>query len=139
MDDAGILPRRQVWLSLETAWEQISAVASVQGDDPLADSSTGLVGNLELDRPASLLLNDGGAITHSSASEHVIDPQPDEIAAPEFAVDRQIEHWQVARPSVHLQSRTDRPYMFWPSGGFWPIRLPLFQGSRRGVEDIACV
>jgi hypothetical protein len=91
MDDAGILPRRQVWLSPQTAWEQISALASVKGGEPLADSNTGLLGNLELHRPASLLLNDARAIAHSPAGEHVIDPQPDEIAAPELAVDREIE------------------------------------------------
>jgi hypothetical protein len=87
MDDAGILPRRQVWLSPQTAWEQISALASIESRKPLADSSTGLLGNLELHRPASFLLNDGRTITHSPASEHVIDPQPDEIAAPELAVE----------------------------------------------------
>jgi hypothetical protein len=36
---------------------QISALASVEGGEPLADSSTGLLGNLELYRPAGLLLN----------------------------------------------------------------------------------
>jgi hypothetical protein len=65
----------------KTAWEQISALPSVEGGEPVADGSTGLVGNLELHRPASLLLNDGRAIANSPASRHVIDPQPDEIAA----------------------------------------------------------
>ena len=109
MDDAGVLPRRQVWLSLETAWEQISAVASVQGDDPLADSSTGLVGNLELHRPASLLLNDGRAIANSPASKHVIDPQSDEIAAPELAVDGEIEHREIAFSTLQLKPYPDCP------------------------------
>src|SRR6516165_8011913 len=59
MDDAGVLPRRQVWLSPQTAREQILPLASVEGGEPLADSSTGLLGNLELHRPTSLLLNDG--------------------------------------------------------------------------------
>ena len=98
-----------------------------------------LLRQLKPDWPAGLLLPHCGAIDRISARRQVLDPKCDDIAATQLAVDRQIEHWQVARPSVHLQSRTDRPYMFWPSGGFWPIRLPLFQGSRRGVEDIACV
>ena len=45
MDDAGVLPCRQVWLSVTTAWEQISALASVEGGEPLVDSNTGLLGN----------------------------------------------------------------------------------------------
>jgi hypothetical protein len=69
-------------LSPETAWEQISALASVEDDEPFADSSTGLVGNLELHRPASLLLNDGRAIANSPASKHVIDPQPERTHRP---------------------------------------------------------
>ena len=62
------------------------------------------------------------------------DPKRDDIAAPQPAVDRQVEHCQVTRPSVHLQSGTDRP----DNGGFWPMSLPLFQGSRRGAEDVVC-
>jgi hypothetical protein len=96
MDDAGVLPRRQVWLSPQTAREQISALASNEADEPLANSSTGLLGNLELHRPAGLLLNDGRAIANSPTSEHVIDPQVDEIAAPQLAVDRQIEHREIS-------------------------------------------
>jgi hypothetical protein len=102
MDDASILPRRQVWHSPQTAWEQIWALASVEGGKPLAGSSTGLLGNLELHGPASLLPNDGRAIANSPASEHVIDPQADEIAAPELAVDRQIKHRKIASPTLPL-------------------------------------
>src|SRR6516225_9590990 len=109
MDDAGVLPCRQVWLSPQTAWEQISALASIEGGQPLADSSTGLLGNLELHRPAGLLLNDGRAIANSPTSEHVIDPQADEIAAPELAVDRQIEHRKIASATLHLQPYSNGP------------------------------
>jgi hypothetical protein len=98
----GVLPRRQVWLSPQAAWEETSARASVQGDEPLADSSAGLLGDLELHRPASFLLNDSRAIPNSPADEHVIDPQPDEVAAPELAVDRQIEHRKIALALLHL-------------------------------------
>jgi hypothetical protein len=101
VDDAGVLPRRQVWLSPTTAREQISALASVKGGEPLADSSTGLLGDLELHRPAGLPLNDGRAIANSSASEHVIDPQPDEITAPELTVDRKIEHRKIPSATLH--------------------------------------
>ena len=69
----------------------ISALASVEGGEPLADSNTCQLGNLEPHRPVSFLLNDGRAIANSPASEHVIYPQPDEIAGPELTVDRQID------------------------------------------------
>jgi hypothetical protein len=53
MDDAGVLPRRQVRLSPQTARKQISALASVDGGEPLADSNAGLFGDFELNRPAA--------------------------------------------------------------------------------------
>ena len=109
MDDPGILPRRQVWLSPQTAWEQISALASVEGGEPLADSSTGLLGNLELYRPASLLLNDGRAIPDCLAGGHVIDFQPDEITASELAIYRQIEHRKIVSATFHLQPYANGP------------------------------
>src|SRR6516164_10388 len=93
----------------KTAWEQISALPSVEGGEPVADGSTGLVGNLELHRPASLLLNDGRAIANSPASRHVIDPQPDEIAAPELAVDGEIEHREIAFSTLQLKPYPDCP------------------------------
>ena len=85
------------------------ALASIERHEPLADSSTGLLGDLELHRPASLLLNDGRAIANSPASEYVIDPQPNEIAAPELAVDRQIEHRKIASATLHLQPYSNCP------------------------------
>jgi hypothetical protein len=74
MDDAGVLPRRQVRLSPQTAWEQISTLASGDGGEPLADSDTGLFGDFELNRSAGLLL---------------------EVAAPQLAVYGQIEHREI--------------------------------------------
>jgi hypothetical protein len=39
-----------------------------------------------------------------------------------------LEHCQVARPTVHLQSGTDRPYMFWPQWWFLADELALVPG-----------
>ena len=126
----GILPRRQVWLSPQTAREQILALASIERHQPLADSSTGLLGNLELHRPASLLLNDGRAIANSPASEHVIDRQPNEIAPLSLL---SIARLNIARarrrPSICSRTRIVQT-SFGFSGRFWPIRRPLFQGAR---------
>jgi hypothetical protein len=123
----GHIAASTVWLSPQTAWVQIWALASVEGGEPLADSNTGLLGNLELHRPASLLLNDSSAIANSPAGEHVIDPQPHEIAAPELAVDRQIEHRKIASATFYLQPYSNVQTSFGFSGRFWPIRRPLFR------------
>jgi hypothetical protein len=92
MDDAGVLPRREMRLLPETAREQVPTRASVEGGQPVADRTPGLLGDLELHRPAGLLLNHGRSIADPATDAHVIDPHPNEVAAPELAVDRQIEH-----------------------------------------------
>jgi hypothetical protein len=44
MDDARVLPRREVWLIPKTAREQILALASAHGGQPLVDSASGFAG-----------------------------------------------------------------------------------------------
>jgi hypothetical protein len=58
---------------------------------PRLDRGSGLLGDLELHRPARLLLNGGRAVTYPTADADIVDVQPHEIAAPEFAVDREVE------------------------------------------------
>jgi hypothetical protein len=41
------------------------------------------------------------------------------------------------RPSICNRVRIHHT-CFGRSGGFWKMSLPLFQGSRRGVEDVVC-
>jgi hypothetical protein len=41
------------------------------------------------------------------------------------------------RPSICNRVRIDQT-CFGRNGGFWPMSLPLLQGSRRGVADVVC-
>jgi hypothetical protein len=50
-----------------------------------------LIGDLELHGPAGFSLHDAGPRPSSPAKRHVIDPQSDQVAAPELAVERQVE------------------------------------------------
>src|SRR5229473_9694 len=52
------------------------------------------------------------------------------IPATELAVDRQIEHGEVPSAAFDLEFGPDRPDVFGRSGGFAPVTLPLFQGTR---------
>src|SRR6516165_8531289 len=62
MDDAGVLPRRQVRLSPQTAWEQILSPCATETGQPISDSASGLLGDFELNRSARLLLDYHGSI-----------------------------------------------------------------------------
>ena len=58
---------------------------------PRLDRGSGLLGDLELHRPTRFLLNDGCAVTDTTADADILALQSHEIAAPEFAVDREVE------------------------------------------------
>jgi hypothetical protein len=91
MDDPGILPGRQVRLSSDPARKEVSGVPASNVSKPRLDRGSGLLGNLELHRPARLLLNDRRAITDPTTDADIVDLQPNEIATPEFAVNREVE------------------------------------------------
>jgi hypothetical protein len=76
------------------------------------DSGSGLLGDLELDRPARLLLNNGGAVSGPATGTHIIDLQPHEVAAPQLAVDGEIEQSEVASSSFKLEPDADCPNFF---------------------------
>src|ERR1700730_551172 len=94
------------------------------------ESLAGVLCQLDPNELPGLLQSDRGQIDRISARRNILDFEGDDIAATQFAVDRQIEHRQVARPSPDLQLGRDRPDVFWPSGGFAPITLLLFQDTR---------
>ena len=86
MDDPGILPGRQVWLCSDPAGKQVPGAPASNVGKPRLDRASGLLGDLELHWTARLLLNDGRTVTNPTADADIVDLQPHEIAAPEFAV-----------------------------------------------------
>jgi hypothetical protein len=70
-----------------------------------------LLGNFKLHRPTGLFLNDGGAISDSAASADIVDLQLREITTSKFAVDRQVEHGEVAGSVLQLKPDPDGPYI----------------------------
>lgn len=60
--DAGILPGREVWATMDTAGKEIIGLGKVLLPDLGHDGLAGLLGHLELDRATGLLLHYRGAI-----------------------------------------------------------------------------
>ena len=56
------------------------------------------------------------------------DLQPHEIAAPEFAVDREVEQGEVAGAALHLKPDPDRPYILRLQGALLPTKAPFVPG-----------
>ena len=81
----------------------------VESGQPLGDRALGLLGNLKLNRSSGLLLDHRRSIANSPANGYVVDPQPHGVAAPELAVDGQIEHREIALAALKLQAYTNCP------------------------------
>jgi hypothetical protein len=61
-----------------------------------------LLGQLELHRTASFLLNHDRTIANSAARANVIHLQAHEIASSQLAVDSEIEHCEIALAAFNL-------------------------------------
>jgi len=59
--------------------------------DPVRDCRASLLRNLEWNWPAGLSLQHHGPAGHLAAVGHIHDPESDEIAASQLAVDGQVE------------------------------------------------
>jgi hypothetical protein len=127
-DKPGILPGGHAAVVITAATEKKLARFLTSCLDVIVDGLSRLLCQLKPDGPTGLLLPHCRAIDRIAARCNVLDPKCDDIAAPQLAVDRQIEHCQVARPSVHLQSGTDRPNMFWPQWWLLADELALVPG-----------
>ena len=92
-----------------------------------------MLGHLESNRPAGLLLADRCTVDRMSMRRNVLDLDRDDIAPAQLAVDRQIEHRQVARTSLIWSLVRIDHTCFGRSGGLAPISLPLFQAMRLGA------
>ncbi len=115
-DDTRVLPRGEVRLRLETARKQVLAPPGAEAGQPLADSASGLLRHLELDRPASLLLDHGRSIPDPPTGTLVVDFQPNEFATSELAVDGQIEHREITPALLELEPDPNRPDVLWLQG-----------------------
>jgi hypothetical protein len=87
-----------------------------------------LLRDFELDRSASLSLNDRRAVAQPAADAQIIDLQTDEVAPPQFAVDRQIEHRKFAPARLDLKAGPDIPNFLWLEGALLAYEASLVPG-----------
>jgi len=96
MHDPSILARRDMRRSRQATGEQITLRLQIRRCDPCGDSGSGRLGQLKLHRPLRLPLHHHRAGQDLIGMHHVSDAQVHQIAAPQLAVDCQVEHGQVA-------------------------------------------
>src|ERR1022692_2322008 len=113
-DQACILPGRQAPAWPARRSEQKIVGLSVRGADVIIDRLPGLFGHLEPHRHAGLFLAHRGTLDGVTVRRNVLYLEGDDIAPAQLAVDRQIEHRQVALAVRDLELGADRPDVLWP-------------------------
>ena len=86
-DQPRVLPRRYRSIPTATAAEEELARLLTGGSDVTIDRLSGLLRHLEPDGLASLLLAHGRSINSMPVRSNVLDPQADDIASSELAID----------------------------------------------------
>src|SRR6516225_10701124 len=112
MDDASVLPSREMRLGSETAREQLAPVPEFDLRQPIMDRGPGLLHDFELDRSPCLFLDHGATVSHSAAGAYVVDLQTDEIATSELAVDRKVKQGKISFPALQLKPNPNGPDIF---------------------------
>src|SRR5260370_25679356 len=84
----------------------------------IVDGLAGLLTQFKSDGPRGFLLSNRCAVRRIAAGGDILDPDGDDVTAAKLAVDRQIEHSEVANSAFDLELRPDRP------DGFWSQRWP---------------
>jgi hypothetical protein len=65
--------------------------------------------NFELDGTAGLALNDRRPLSYCISADHVINADTHQVAAAQFAIDRQIEQRPISEKALLLQPEADCP------------------------------
>src|SRR6202045_5402660 len=129
MDDASVLPGREVRLGSETAREQIASIPEFDLRQPILDRGPSLLRDFELDRSPCLFLDHGATAPHPAAGAYVVDLQTDEIAASELAVDREVEQSEISFPALQLKPNANGPDIFRLERALLPGQAALVPGS----------
>src|SRR6185437_4741313 len=98
----------------------------------IVNGLTGLISQHELDRSPCLLLSDGRTVDGIAIRSDVFDPQGDDVATSQLAVDRKVEHGKVAGPSFDQESGSDRPDLVWAQRRLGSDQLALVPGRAPG-------
>lgn len=120
-----VLTRGQVIAWTAPARKEPVAPSTPAQAEPGGERLAGRLGQLERDGPASLLLDHGGSKPDRVAEVDVRHTKTHEVAAPQLAVDRDIEHGQIASAALVLQPSPNGPDGL--RGGFGPMIRPWFQ------------
>lgn len=91
IEQAGILPCAHMAGGIDPAWKGVVVDRPATPLKPGKQAGARIAHQFELDRPPGLLLDDHGAGSYLRTNDQSPDPDPDEIASAQLAVDGEIE------------------------------------------------
>jgi hypothetical protein len=100
--EPGILARCHIAVGTTTAGEQEFAGPLAGRLQIVVDRLAGLFAQFKSDGPTGFLLSDRCAIRRIPTGSDILDPDGDDITAAKLAVDRQIEHGEIASAAFDL-------------------------------------
>jgi hypothetical protein len=84
----------------------------LQNVNPRLNRYPRLIGDLELHWPPGFLLDYSRSVSHAPSNADIVQTYSDEITPAQLAVDRQIEHCEIAFAFLQLEADTNRPDLF---------------------------
>lgn len=109
VNQPSILARAQVTYVVDAAWEDEILHRTSATVEPCQQSLKHLGHEFELDWPLGLLLHDGRPVSDRTTSGDIANLHFDNVAAPQLAVDGQIEKCPVSQSSMFVEKEADCP------------------------------
>ena len=104
-------------------------LTEVSSGNPGVNRISGLFREFKPNRLSGLVLNDSCPGDGVPAVGDIADPQVDEIASTEFAVDREIEQGEIPDLLFELKPDSDGPDLLELERGFGTSELPFVPGN----------
>ena len=115
------------------AYCRVGRCGERRASNPHQNRFAGRLGNFELDRPLGFLLHDDGARRDAITVGNIPNAQLHQIAAAQFAVDRQIEQGELALTLTEFEAHPDGPNIFELERGFLSDQLALVPRLAAGL------
>lgn len=112
IDEAGILSGAQVTGSIDPAWKCEVVNAAASPFEPGEQAGSRIGGDFELNWSSRFLLDDHRSRADGGSRHKRADFDFDQVAAPELAVQRQVEESSISHPTFTIKKEADRPNLF---------------------------
>ena len=109
INQPSILPRAHMAGAIDAAWKGKVLDRSTAPLQPAQEAGTDISCQLELHWPAGLLLDHRRAVSHLRTRDKIADLDLHEVAAAQFAVDRQIKQRPIPKAPFAIKKEADRP------------------------------